>query len=266
MLRFYFFYSADEKRQVDKGVIDDFGTFSNILVVAIVVSAMTYALLSYLLLNRHKKLIGDNFSNTENINLNWLKGFIYGVIVIFITVIIVLVTRDIMGILYPFNPELIFYSMIVFAVLGLGYFGIRHENIFTDNVVIELDRGSKGNYKSSSLKENMATDKHKALKKLMVEQKPYLEPNLTLNALADKLDISLHHLSQIINQFEGQNFNDFVNKYRVEEFINRASLDSHFSFLGIALDSGFNSKSTFNAVFRKHKGLTPSQYLSSLKK
>ena len=95
----------------------------------------------------------------------------------------------------------------------------------------------------------------------MDSQKPYLDPDLTLNSLANLLDIPPHHLSQIINQFEEQNFNDFVNKYRVDEFIDRASQVSHLSFLGIALDSGFNSKSTFNTVFKKHKGATPSQFM-----
>ena len=109
----------------------------------------------------------------------------------------------------------------------------------------------------------MGKEKHRELIRLVETDKPYLESDLTLNTLADRLDIPLHHLSQIINQFEEQNFNDFINKYRVEEFIKRASRDRHLSFLAIALDSGFNSKSTFNAVFRKHKGMTPTQYMTS---
>jgi AraC-like DNA-binding protein len=263
MFKFYFFYSVEEKRMVDQGLIDDFGTFSNILLVAFVVSAITYAIYSYRLLDKYKRLIENNFSNADSINLNWLRSFNWGIVLIFFTLSIVLVSRDVIGITYPFNPEFIIYSMVVFAVLSLGYFGIRHENIFTDNIVIEIEEKLKGSYKTSSLKEDMATEKHKALAKIMVGQKPYLESNLTLNTLSEKLDIPPHHLSQIINQFEEQNFNDFVNRYRVEEFIVQASKNSHFSFLAIALDSGFNSKSTFNAVFRKHKGVTPSQFMSS---
>ena len=263
MFKFYFFYSAEEKRRVDQGLVDDFSVFSTIMVVGFIVSAITYALLSYRLLNHHKRLLDDNFSNPEYLNLNLRKGVIGGVALLFITVTVVLISRDILGFSYPFNPDYIFYSIIVIGILCLGFFGIRHQNIFTDNLVINEAIVSKGTYKKSSLKEEIAANKHQALTKLMVEEKPYLEPNLTLNALADKLDISLHHLSQIINQFEGQNFNDFINKYRVEEFINRASKDRHFSFLALALDSGFNSKSTFNAVFRKHKGVSPSQFLAT---
>lgn len=264
MFRFYFFYTAEEKHMVDKGLVDDFSTFSNFLVLAFIISPIIYAVYSFRLLKKHKALIEQNFSNTENINLNWLKAFIWGVAIIFITVIIVVISRDVVGVKYPFDADFIFYTLIVFSILGLGYFGIKHENIFTDNIIVEVEDESKGSYKTSSLKDDVASEKHQTLIKMMKEQKPYLEPNLTLNILAEQLDISIHHLSQIINQFEGQNFNDFVNKYRVEEFIERAKRDSHFSFLALALDAGFNSKSTFNAVFKKHKGITPSQYMADL--
>ncbi|MDH5400656.1 MAG: helix-turn-helix domain-containing protein [Cyclobacteriaceae bacterium] len=263
MFRFYFFFSAEEKRLVDRGVIDDFEVFSNVLLVAIIVSGVAYSIYANRLLSRYKLLVESNFSNTELINLNWLRSFIWGVGLIFLTVIIVLITRDLMGLTYPFNPDFIFYSMLVGAILSLGYFGIRHQNIFTDNLVVEIAEKTKSTYQKSSLKDDLAREKHNLLTDLMVSQKPYLDPNLTLNSLAQYLEIPPHHLSQIINQFEEQNFNDFVNKYRVEEFIDRASQVTHLSFLGIALDSGFNSKSTFNTVFKKHKGTTPSQYMSS---
>lgn len=263
MARFYFFYSAEEKKLVDRGEADDFGLFGTILVLAILVSAIAYSLFAYRLLNRHKWLIQENFSNDDKKSLSWLRSFIWGVGLIFVTVTLVLISRDILGVEYPFNPELIFYSMIVFCVLCLGYFGIRHQNIFTDNKVLEIGAGIGSTYKNSGLKEDIAHHKHKELRALMETEKPYLEPDLTLSAMAERLDLPLHHLSQIINQFEKQNFNDFVNKYRVEEFVERASRDKQFSFLALALDSGFNSKSTFNAVFKKHKGVTPSKYMAN---
>ena len=263
MCRFYFFYTAEEKSLVHRGMIDDFGTFTSFLILTIIISAIAYVIYSYRLLSKHKRLIENNYSNTDRINLNWLKSFIWGIAAIFITVSFVIVSRDVIGISYPFNPDLIFYSMIVFAILALGYFGIRHENIFVDNVILETEEKLKATYKNSGLSDNIARAKHKDLLELMVKQKPYLEPDLTLNSLAIRLDISLHHLSQIINQYEGQHFNDFVNKYRVEEFIILASRDQRYSYLALALESGFNSKSTFNTVFKKFKGVTPSKFMSS---
>lgn len=98
----------------------------------------------------------------------------------------------------------------------------------------------------------------------MDEKKPYLEPKLTLNMLATQLDVSSNHLSQTINQHQNQNFYDFINQYRVEEFKQRAKdpKNQHFNILALALDSGFNSKSAFNLIFKKHTGITPSQFMS----
>jgi AraC-like DNA-binding protein len=262
MCKFYFFYSAEEKRLVDSGQLDVSEVFNTLLLIAFMVSGIAYAVLSYQLLNKHKRLIENNFSDTENINLNWLKNFILGFGFIFLTVSVVVVSRDFMHFNYSFNPDYIFYSMMVLGILALGYFGIRHENIFVDNVDLVKEPKLKGEYKNSGLKDDDASIKYNLLLNLMKEEKPFLESKLTLNALAKMLEISPNHLSQIINQFENQNFNDFVNKYRIEEFIKKASENNNYSLLANALDSGFNSKSTFNAVFKKQKGTTPSQYMS----
>jgi len=263
MFRFYFFYSAEEKRLVDTGAIDDFKIFSIILLVLFMISGMTYSFYSYKLITKHRQLIDNNFSNDENINLNWLKYCIWGTGLIFSTVVLVVVSRNLMGVEYPFNPDLIFYSMAIVGIFALGYFGIRHQNIFVDNTVSSItDLQSKSEYKNSGLNDEKARKGHKKLLQIMTEKKPYLEPKLTLSMLAGMLQISPNYLSQIINQFEQQNFNDFVNKYRVEEFIERANKNSNFSILANAFDSGFNSKSSFNNVFKKHKGITPSQYIS----
>ena len=269
MFKFYFFYTAEQKRLVDNGSVDDFSVFSIILLIAFMVSGISYSLFSYRLANRHKFLVDNNFSYDERINLTWLQNCIWGTGIIFLTIVAIIVSRDFLGIEYHFNADLIFYSMLVLAILALGYFGIRHRGIFIDNVVIEEPTISKsrsrGEYKNSGLKEVMAQDAHQKLLEIMSEQKPYLEPKLTLNNLAKMMDISPNHLSQIINQQQNQNFHDFINKYRIEEFINNAAKNSNYSILANALSSGFNSKSSFNGVFKKFKGMPPSQYMSEFK-
>ena len=266
MFKFYFFYTIEQKRLVDNGEIDDFKVFIIILLIVFMVSGITYSLFSYRLINKHKRLIDNNFSYTEHINLNWLKYCIWGTGLIFSTIVVIIISRDFMGVQYHFNADLIFYSMFVIAILALGYFGIRHQSIFIDNVVTEIseftESKSDGEYRRSGLKDDVAQNAHKKLLQIMSEQKPYLEPKLTLSTLADMLDISPNHLSQIINQYQQQNFNDFVNTNRIEEFIQKASGNKNFTILAHALDSGFNSKSSFNSVFKKHKGITPSQYMS----
>ena len=96
---------------------------------------------------------------------------------------------------------------------------------------------------------------------LMAEEQPWLEPELTLTEVAKRLRITPGLLSKVINSGCGQNFNDFVNAYRVQE-ARRKLADArfaHYSLVGVALESGFNSKSTFNRVFRKVTGQAPSE-------
>ena len=129
----------------------------------------------------------------------------------------------------------------------------------------ELINAERG-YRKSGLKTDIAITKHKELLNLMEVQRPYLNPKLTLNELSQLLGMSFNNTSQLINQYENVNFYDFVNKYRVEEFIMRTKSNKKFSLLAHALDSGFNSKSSFNGIFKKFKSKTPSQYLARIKK
>jgi TolB-like protein/AraC-like DNA-binding protein/Tfp pilus assembly protein PilF len=93
--------------------------------------------------------------------------------------------------------------------------------------------------------------------------KPYLDPNLSLRELAGQIDIHPNHLSWLLNQHLGMNFNVFINKYRIETFMSiaRAQENNKLTIEGMAYESGFNSKTVFNTYFKKETGLTPSQYL-----
>jgi AraC-like DNA-binding protein len=96
---------------------------------------------------------------------------------------------------------------------------------------------------------------------LMAAERPWLEPELTLAELAQRLSLHPAQLSKVVNLGCGQNFNDFVNRYRVAE-AQRKLADprfAHYSLVGVALESGFNSKSTFNRVFKKLTGQAPGE-------
>jgi AraC-like DNA-binding protein len=92
--------------------------------------------------------------------------------------------------------------------------------------------------------------------------KPYRRSDLTLPELASELTMASHHLSQVINQHCQQNFFDFINTYRVKEIQQKLLTPQygHLKIEEIAFESGFNSKSAFNAAFKKMTHLTPSQY------
>jgi AraC-like DNA-binding protein len=107
--------------------------------------------------------------------------------------------------------------------------------------------------------------KEEALKltNFMEQEKPFLDPNLTLPMLAGKLPTTVHILSKVINESFNKNFFDYINGYRVAHFMQLAQQrdNKKFTLLALAFDSGFNSKSTFNTAFKKATNKTPSQYL-----
>lgn len=100
------------------------------------------------------------------------------------------------------------------------------------------------------------------LKSLMNEGKVFTNPDLKLSILAGQVGLPSHQVSKLINEKFGKSFNDFVNEYRVQEFISRINHADYKSYTiyGIALDVGFNSKSSFNTAFKKITGKNPSEY------
>lgn len=262
---FYFTFSALEKTQVDNGTIEDYSQFSNFLILGFVLSGFSYVIVSYRKLQIRKKLINENFSYDEEINMDWLRYSILSIAAVFFFVAVVFALEGVFDFRFGFNADMLFYTIIVAFVVYLGYSGIKQRGIFLSGISNDQQLTSNPDgkeYQKSGLKGNVAVAKHKELLELMKSEKPYLNSKLTLNDLAQKLSLSSNHLSQIINQYEDVNFRDFVNKYRVDEFIERAQSGHNFSFLAIALDSGFNSKSSFNTVFKKFKEKTPSQYMA----
>jgi AraC-like DNA-binding protein len=121
-------------------------------------------------------------------------------------------------------------------------------------------------YEKSRLDDSIAESYANELKQLMEAKKPYKDPDLTLPELAKKLNLSTNILSQVINGYCCQNFYNFVNIYRAEEVIGmmKDPLCENRSILDLAYDAGFKSKTTFNTIFKKHTGLTPSEFRKNI--
>lgn len=97
------------------------------------------------------------------------------------------------------------------------------------------------------------------LEKLLAEKPLYLDPSLSLRSLAGHLGLHPNKLSWLLNEYVGQNFNDYINNFRLKEFQNRAlnPAKRHITLLGLAYESGFNSKTVFNTYFKKKLGMSP---------
>lgn len=208
--------------------------------------------------------IFNNFSYYENINLVWLRKLVYVFGVIWTVLIMITTIHHIFNLFSPvFCTDGLFLSLSIFVIL-IGYYGFKQRVLFSLDSQEEqmVTEENKVKYAGSRLTEEEANEYIEKLNAIMISDKPYLKPNLTLLELASDVGVSSHYLSQIINEKFELNFFDYINKYRVEEVKEKIINPKYsgYSLLGIALDCGFNSKSAFNRIFKKFTGQTPSDY------
>ncbi len=104
------------------------------------------------------------------------------------------------------------------------------------------------------------------LTEFMKQQRPYLDPEVTIAVLSAQLKVKPEFLSEILNAVLKQNFFDFINKYRIGEFKNKClkASNRHLSIVGMAYECGFNSKAAFYRAFKKFEGISPSAYISQV--
>ncbi|MCB0851125.1 MAG: helix-turn-helix domain-containing protein [Bacteroidetes bacterium] len=233
-------------------------------------SGLAYSIYCLWLLRKHKTEIENHFAYHGQIDLNWLRYLIWGLLGIGVIVAIGIGLEAYLNVEMIFKREILIFSSVVIWIFFAGYYGIRQKAIFSsvEQKVIPASIPSVSppappQYQNSGLDPQEADQLLVRLHELMENEKPYLEPKLSLPQLAEMLDILPNHLSQLINEKEGRNFYQFVNHYRVEEFKRRVELpeSKHLSLLGLAMECGFNSKSTFNSVFKQVVGVTPSGYV-----
>ena len=208
---------------------------------------------SILILRGYRRNLKDIYSSLNEKNLSWLNIVLYGFVAIwaFDFTGFILYLSDIPH-LFLNTATMVF--VLIFANL-IVLMGLKHPEIFSG-----IEHTKK--YQHSPLTKEEKEQYLSRLLAYMESQRPYLDPSLTILNLSKKLSISSRYLSQVINETLRVNFFDFVNKYRVNE-AKRLIIDSaanHRNFLDILFDSGFNSKSVFNHVFKKHTGMTPTQF------
>ncbi len=230
-------------------------------------SGPVYFVLSYKKFQESKKSSHD-FSSKE-VNLDWLGKLIPIFGIVWTVLIVIALVHHIFHLFsMEFCTNGLFLSLSAFIIL-IGYFGFKQKEVFhnysPDNEnAIAVKPETK--YAASKLEDEELRKCCDKVSHYMTTERPYLDSDITLPKLAAELNVSTHHLSQIINEVHGKNFFNFINEYRVNE-VKRKIQDpafDNYSLLGIAFESGFNSKSAFNRVFKNLTGTTPSEYRDSL--
>ena len=209
---------------------------------------------SLVLLRRYRARLKEEYSSLAHINLSWLGFFLYGYLTAWATSIVFFLSSSL------FSSAPAWLSVVNNLAFLLFFTMIFYKGLLQPHLFAGIEEKPK--YLTSKLNRTDADEYAAALETYMVSAKPYREPSLVLNDLAAQLGIPPRFLSQVINEYHHKNFFDFINEYRINE-ARKMLCDpagSTETILHILYEVGFNSKSSFNAAFKKTTGLTPTQY------
>lgn len=241
------------------------------------IQMLIYLVLTFQLLYIYRLKIKDFFSNTYTLELNWLRNFLYVYTFLFLfNSVQTIVNELIVNLSWRQEWWYHFFSAIAIIYVGVkGYFtpvgnlrelGFEYHNFSFDQ--IEKD---KKIIRTKAIKNEEISQKLMYKRELITayikKEKPYLDPDITLVTLAKQLEMSREDLSEVINKGFDLKFNDFINRYRIEAIKQMLSENkqAELSLTGIAFECGFNSKATFNRVFKKMTQLSPSDFINNLK-
>ena len=238
-----------------------------ILQVLAYVSLGGYFILTQRTYRRYRQYLNANFSETGNKQFLWLRYFLTAVAIVLLAWLLFDLFEFITGRTLSYIQD--WYSYLLLGVV-IYYLSIAGYGALPQHIVplqFEPEQNPSDEHQMARNESESLLALQKTLSAHMQHDKPYLQPELTLSELAAHLHLSPGLLSRAINTGFGQNFNEFVNAYRVEA-VKQMVVDpknAHLSILGIAYECGFNSKATFNRAFSKHAGCSPSDFLKAQK-
>ncbi len=221
-----------------------------------------YLVASAWTLRVYRRHLRQIYSSLDRIDLSWCNLLLIGFTCMWLVDLSSVVLRTFGLATGPMQYVLLLGSLLINMAftLAVAYKGLVRAESFSGILM-------PPKYASSPLKPAEGAEIVEKLTSFMSGEKPYLEASITVEDLAKRLNVSARHLSQAIHTHLNQNFYDLMNHYRIEAAKQRlqdASSRSH-TLLAVAYDVGFNSKSVFNAAFKKHAGMTPKEFRKSIR-
>jgi AraC-like DNA-binding protein len=224
------------------------------LIISLHIQVLVYVVLSLHQILRFRNRLKDQFASADKLNFSWISS-ISGVI-------LCLWLLDLLRFFASYFLENIRNSLEIALFTGFLIFC----NFFLFKAwsyrFISIEEDVRNDGKKLSLSELIRTKYQQQLIQFMTEHKPFLDPEITLTELANRVHIPPRSLSEVINISFGQNFYDFINTFRIRESQRLIATDDDpdKTILEVLFEVGFNSKSSFNTAFKKHTGMTPTEY------
>ena len=250
---------------------------------------MFYVVLMFVLLIKFKKIYLENYTQSDNLTYKWLLQLLLTFSIAHFFVIIkdilsyteynrvfiwinILVSVIALAVLCSFVFKALYYP-VLFRKVNLKLKPTKElvqdqKTEKNESIILQEQNQDKIKESTASISENIIENNSeinsqiKKLREYMDKYEPYLEPSLTIQELADQIQIPVRDLSILINHHINQHFFDFINEYRIEKAksILKDSTKKQLTILEILYQVGFNSKSSFNTAFKKYTKTTPSLY------
>lgn len=264
----YLFLAADEKILLTENELFTTTVFFKIRGISIGISSIGYNIWALRLLRKHSINIENQFSNIEKIDLSWLKTLVIASLIVFSVNVSLFNINNYLHFAGFYELAQIAYSFSTVYVFYIGYFGIRQGRIFVDYPATEIEQPFEPVKQDEPGTGERKDYSHiiSRLTLLMEQEQPYLDPELNLLRLSNIMKAKPEIISEVLNSSLNQNFFDYINKYRIEDFkikcLNKEN--KHLSIMGIAYECGFNSKAAFYRAFNKFEAISPTAYISKV--
>lgn len=228
-----------------------------------------YFILSFQEIKRYRQIVNENYSDIGKYNYKWIRQLLYAFVFLLVVTVIKNFTWSFFNETMHEILDLVLKLLVLVFITWIIYKALKRPYLFSGvnsqiKLIKELIKEQEIIDKASSTNQLSIQDKalQQKLDHFMSEEKPYLDPALTLHDLAKQLDVPSRELSILINEYYKQHYFDFINSYRIDQAI-KILLDpsnKKLTVLEIMFDVGFNSKSSFNTAFKKYTNLTPTAY------
>ncbi|WP_299212567.1 helix-turn-helix domain-containing protein [uncultured Aquimarina sp.] len=225
----------------------------NLIGLAVTIHFTVYLGIALHTLFKYRNQLKNTESSFYNISLFWLEILIYIQLII---ISVMLLESYFQSYFITDNLILIIFSLTLILINCFYYLGLKQVNLFKGFKEENVKPTKQKEYLISEELFNSYVDK---LNNYIEDEKPYLEFDISLQDLSDRISISPRNLSHIINKKYERNFYDFINYYRLE-LVKQNLQESNNPIKEIMYDCGFSNKATFNSIFKKHTGLTPTQF------
>lgn len=216
-----------------------------------------YVLLSYGMIKRKDSEFRNRLSDASIINLSILKRMTF-LLILFLALFLAVLLYIIFVRAHRVEMDYFLVLVLTLLVHTAAYIALQQPHFFTEPTITTV----KEKYATYKLTKNQSEEIFKKIYDIVDQKELYLNSDYKLSDLAGVMDLPSHYISQIINESGKANFFEFINAFRIQKAKGMlASSEYHnYKILAIAFDSGFNNKATFNRIFKKETGYTPSTY------